>query len=150
MSEEPAPPPRKKPRQVPSQKEASQKKSSKKADSEASRAHSMELSSKTKVAHFRIMGRLKMAWRAHHMHHTDHRILSLPRKLKHTKQELQRTKWDFLDAKWALHELPNGAANPAIQLYRAGELLERIDYPQRDRIWETIWRAVAAMKSSQR
>jgi hypothetical protein len=106
----------------------------------------MEPSSKTKVAHFRIMGRLKMAWRAHHMHH---RILNLQRKLKHTKQELQRTKWDFLDAKWALHELSNGAANPAIQLYRAGELQERIDYPQRDRIGEKIWRAVAAMKSSQ-
>ncbi len=131
MSEEPAPPPRKKPRQVPGQKEASRKKSS----------------SKSKVVHFRIMGRLKMAWRAHHMHH---KILSLQRKLKRTKQELQRTKWDFLDAKWALHELSNGAANPAIQLYRAGELLERIDYPQRDRIGETIWRAVAAMKSSQR
>ncbi len=81
-----------------------------------------------------------------------HRILSLQRKLKHTKQELQRIKWDFLDAKWALHELSNGAANPAIrvQLYRAGELLERIYYPQRDRIGETMWRAVAAMKSSQR
>jgi hypothetical protein len=111
MSEEPAPPPRKKPRQVPGQKEASRKK----------------FSSKSKVVHFRIMGRLKMAWQAHHMHH---KILSLQRKLKHTKEELQRTKWDFLDAKWALHELSNGAANPAIQLYRAGELLERIDYPK--------------------
>ena len=127
MSEEPAPPPRKKPRHSSGQKEASRKKSSKKADSEASRAHSMQPSSKTKVAHFRIMGRLKMAWQAHHMHH---KILSLQRKLKHTKQELQSTKWDFLDAKWALHQLSNGAANPAIQLYRAGELLERIDYPK--------------------
>ena len=131
VSEEPAPPPRKKPRQVRGQKEASRKKSS----------------SKSKVVHFRIMGRLKMAWRAHHMHH---KILSLQRKLKRTKQELQRTKWDFLDAKWALHELSNGAANPAIQLYRVRDLLDPIDYLRRDHKVECVWRAVAAMKSLQR
>ncbi len=86
------------------------------------------------------------------MHHTDphdHRILPLQRELKRTKLDFQRTKWRFLDAKWALYELTNGAANPAIHFNSAGELLDHVDYTKRGRIGEIVWGAVAAMKSSQ-
>ena len=79
------------------------------------------------------------------------------RRILHLQKELQRTKTDlalvssmFSDAKWAMHELSNETANPAIQLYRAGELLDRIPYKKRDLIGELVWGAAAAMKSSQR
>ena len=96
---------------------------------------------------FLPLGRQKIAWRVHSMHH---RMLHLQKELKRTKKELELTNTQFSDAKWALHELSNGAANAAIQLYRAGELQARIDYKKRDRIGEFVWGAVAAMKSSQR
>ena len=92
------------------------------------------------------MGRQKVAWRAHRMHH---RILHLQKKLKRTQNDLEHVRTLFSDAKWALHELSNGAANPAIQLYRARELLDRIPYKKRDEIGEIVWGAAAAMKSSQ-
>ena len=45
-----------------------------------------------------------------------------------------------MDAKWVLHELPNGTADSAIKLCRAGELLDCIDYPQRDSIGKACGR----------
>jgi hypothetical protein len=83
-------------------------------------------------------------------------IFRLAGLLKRTREDLERTREDlelatskFRDANWALHELSNGAGLPAVQLYRAGELIDRIPYHKRDRMGLLVWRAAAAMKSSQ-
>ena len=113
----------------------------------------MRRSSKPQVAHLRLMGRQKVAWRMHQMRREIFRLAGL---LKRTREDLERTREDlelatskFRDANWALHELSNGAGLPAVQLYRAGELIDRIPYHKRDRMGLLVWRAAAAMKSSQ-
>ena len=61
------------------------------------------------------------------------------------QQELRRKDEEYLDTMWTLHELSNGAGHAALNLYRAGQLQERISYEARDRIQARIWRAESAM-----
>ncbi len=42
------------------------------------------------------------------------------------------------DIKWALHEISNGAAHPAIKLYQTGQLQFRTSYDFRDRVGQKI------------
>jgi hypothetical protein len=91
------------------------------------------------------MGRRNYAWHAHRMHQ---RTLQLQKQLKGARQEMHRWKTMHSDAKWALHELSNGFGNQAIELYRAGELQDRIPYKTRDKIGGIVWGAAAAMKES--
>lgn len=104
-------------------------------------------SSKPQVAHLRLMGRQRVAWR---MHLLRREILRLANVLKRTRVESERWASRYWDANMALHELSNGAGAPATQLHRAGELVDRIPYRTRDHIGELVWRASAAMKASQR
>lgn len=104
-------------------------------------------SSKPQVVHLRLMGRQRVAWR---MHLLRREILRLANVLKRTRVESERWASRYWDANMALHELSNGAGAPATQLYRAGELVDRIPYRTRDHIGELVWRASAAMKASQR
>ena len=112
----------------------------------AAEVEPMRRSSKPQVAHLRLMGRQKVAWRMHQMRREIFRLAGL---LKRTREDLELATSKFRDANWALHELSNGAGHPAVQLYRAGELIDRIPYHKRDRIGLLVWRAAAAMKSSQ-
>ena len=66
-------------------------------------------------------------------------------KLTRTQQELRRKDEEYLDTMWTLHELSNGAGHAALNLYRAGQLQERISYEARVRIQARIWRAESAM-----
>jgi hypothetical protein len=65
--------------------------------------------------------------------------------LASTKAELESMRIQAHDAKWALHEISNGAAHPAIKLYQNGQLQFRTSYDFRDRVGQKIWRAQAAM-----
>ena len=84
------------------------------------------------------------------MHQMRREIFRLANELKRTRVELERWISKNRDTNIALHELSNGAGAPATQLYRAGELIDRIPYHKREHIGELVWRASAAMKALQR
>ena len=71
--------------------------------------------------------------------------VKLEKELTRTQQELRRKDEEYLDTMWTLHELSNGAGHAALNLYRAGQLQERISYEARERIQARIWRAESAM-----
>jgi hypothetical protein len=62
-----------------------------------------------------------------------------------TRAELKLKEQQYTEALWTLHELSNGAGHAAMNLYRAGQLQDRIDYGARNRTQARIWRAEAAM-----
>ena len=137
----------------PSEEEEEAPRKKAKTAARAAEVQPIRRSSKPQVAHLRLMGRQKVAWRMHQMRREIFRLAGL---LKRTREDLERTREDlelatskYRDANWALHELSNGAGHPAVQLYRAGELIDRIPYRKRDRMGLLVWRAAAAMKSSQ-
>ena len=69
--------------------------------------------------------------------------------LYHTKCDLFDAESEYMDAKWAVHEVTCGAGSAAIQLYKAKQLLPRVDYNKRSRMGTRLWAALAAMKISQ-
>ena len=71
--------------------------------------------------------------------------VQLEKELLRTQEKLDRKRQQYSETLWTLHELSNGAAIAAINLYRAGQLQARTDYGARDRIQARIWRAEAAM-----
>lgn len=130
----------------PSEEEEEAPRKKAKTAARAAEVQPMRRSSKPQVAHLRLMGRQKVAWRMHQMRREIFRLAGL---LKRTREDLELATSKYRDANWALHELSNGAGHPAVQLYRAGELIDRIPYHKRDRMGLLVWRAAAAMKSSQ-
>ena len=62
-----------------------------------------------------------------------------------TQAEFKLKEQQYTEALWTLHELSNGAGHAAMNLYRAGQLQDRIDYGARNRTQARIWRAEAAM-----
>ena len=58
--------------------------------------------------------------------------VKLEKELTRTQQELRRKDKEYRDTMWTLHELSNGAGHAALNLYRAGQLQERISYEARE------------------
>ena len=71
--------------------------------------------------------------------------VKLEKELVLTQAELKLKEHQYTEALWTLHELSNGVGQAAMNLYRAGQLQDRIDYEARNRIQACIWRAEAAM-----
>ena len=71
--------------------------------------------------------------------------VKLEKELTRTTQELRRKDKECLDTMWTLHELSNGAGQAALNLYRAGQLQQRISYDARNRIQARLWNAESAM-----
>ena len=71
--------------------------------------------------------------------------VKLEKELTRTQQELRRKDEEYLDTMWTLHELSNGAGHTALNLYRAGQLQQRISYDARNRIQARLWNAESAM-----
>ena len=66
----------------------------------AAEVEPMRRSSKPQVAHLRLMGRQKVAWRMHQMRREIFRLAGL---LKRTREDLELATSKFRDANWALH-----------------------------------------------
>ena len=73
------------------------------------------------------------------------KIVKLEKELVRTQERLRLKEQECSDANWKLQELTNGAGRAAINLFRAGQLQERISYDARDRIQRRVWDAEAAM-----
>ena len=73
--------------------------------------------------------------------------VKLEKELARTQERLKMKDLECRDYLWTLHELSNGAGHAAVNLYRAGQLQERIPCTARDRTQQRIWRAEAAMNS---
>ena len=73
------------------------------------------------------------------------KIVKLEKELVSTQERLRLKEQECSEASWTLQELTNGAGCAAMNLFRAGQLQERIPYDARDRIQSRVWGAEAAM-----
>jgi hypothetical protein len=71
--------------------------------------------------------------------------VQLEKELVRTQERLRLKEQECSDANWTLQELTNGAGRAAINLFRAGQLQDRISCDARDRIQHRVWSAEAAM-----